>query len=253
MKFIQHYADAALRCGDQADLIDPRHIERRRCHQQRMKTAVDHGTWAESGWCEPFTQKFVETIQGSSVFVDVGAELGFYSYLASKLMPPGGKIIAIEPDPLHCDLLRSLFEEARNVEIVPAAASDEPATIMLVKPPGCSATAAEVEGRRFETRTVVLDELLSDVGADVMKIDVEGAEAAVFNGMRRLLSGGCLRIFWEFHPWIDDVRPGGVQLIDRLLAGAAYRIYRVDRNQYVPPARLGGQMYLEPASRGCEP
>lgn len=253
MKEIPHYTAASRRCADRLNLGDPGYRRQQHRKQQRMKAVVDGGRWADSAWTEPFTGLFAREVRRGGVFVDVGAELGFYSYLASRLMPPDGRIIAIEPDPVHCSLLRSLFGERERIDIVEAAASDCDGEVTLVKPRGCSATRADVGGERFAAPAIVLDDLLTDVPVAIMKIDVEGAEASVFNGMRRLLATGTLKVFWEFHPWIDDIRPGGVRLIERLLAEARYRIYRSDRAQSVPPARLGGRLYLEPPAHATDP
>jgi hypothetical protein len=49
---------------------------------------------------EPFTAAFIEEIRRARVFVDCGAEFGFYTRLALKYGPPDIRVIAFEPDPL---------------------------------------------------------------------------------------------------------------------------------------------------------
>jgi len=245
---IPHYVRAQQQHGHLPSMGDPAYEEQMRAQQRAMVECVERGRWWESPMCESFTGLFLDLAARAKLFVDVGAEIGFYAYLAARCMPDGGKIIALEPDPVRCDLLRELLGLCERVRIIEAAASDSRGTCTLSKPRGCSATEACVEGESFEAATVALDELLAGQQVDLVKLDVEGAEARVLFGMRGLLAQGRAVVLLECHPWVEQVTPGGTVRMHELLHEANYRIFRTDRGKPEPADRLGGRCVLAPES-----
>lgn len=246
---IPHYERARAAHGNLPSLSQAAYIEQMRLQQQTMVEDVDRGRWAESSLCETFTGLLVQRLGRCRRFVDVGAEIGFYSYLAVKHMSRTGRILAIEPDPTRCALLRALLAAHDGVDVLEMAISDSAGTATLVKPRGCSATLAGVEGDRFQVAATSLDELLGDTDVDLVKMDIEGGEAAALIGMRRILAVQRPDIFLEYHPWIDRITPGGVETMHRLLHEADYRMYRTDEGRPRPADRLGGRVLLVPAER----
>ena len=243
---IPHYERARTLHADQPRLRAAEYAAACREEVRAMVEEVDRDCWRQSRLCESFTDQFVRDITQAKTFLDVGAERGFYSYLALKHLLPGGKIVALEPDPVRYDLLGELFAEYDNVQVHRLAAADQAGSKTFVKPSGCSATAADVDGDHFKVETVALDGLLRGEHIDVVKMDVEGAEAAALQGMRRILWEDRPRIFLEYHPWVDQITPGGTDLIRDLLTAADYRMYRTDTGQPVPTDRPGGRMYVVP-------
>jgi len=60
---------------------------------------------------EPETTKFVSSlIKEKMICVDVGANIGYYSTLYSKIVGPNGKVISIEPSPINFDYLKKNLE-----------------------------------------------------------------------------------------------------------------------------------------------
>lgn len=73
---------------------------------------------------EPLSVSFVKKIlKGGDVFVDVGANFGFYSVLAGALTGDFGKVISVEPSPETLDILRKNVSHLSNVFISPFAIS----------------------------------------------------------------------------------------------------------------------------------
>ncbi|MDE2292106.1 MAG: FkbM family methyltransferase, partial [Elusimicrobia bacterium] len=135
-------------------------------------------------------------------FVDLGANIGYYSVLASRLVGPEGRVFAFEPDTANLELLlRNVRENGcRNVAVAPYAVSDRvgfaelyqaesaPAVHSIARPPESSRG-----GRRV--MTVSLDEYFPEgVCPDFVKMDVEGAEFMALSGMTRLLSDRRLKV-----------------------------------------------------------
>jgi FkbM family methyltransferase len=145
------------------------------------------------------TRLIADHVRSFDVFLDVGANSGFYSLLA-QAVNPNAFVAAFEPSPANAAVLRdnvALNEFA--IECLEAAVTDRSGPVTLFDFPGFSYSASLVEGFRPGTsvRTVqgvTLDdflELRGLAGKSVLcKIDVEGHELAVLQGAKRLLAAG---------------------------------------------------------------
>lgn len=193
----QHLAPGAL-ClipfGDHALYVDPRDdkvglkLMGGRCWQRReLETAI--GALRRAG-----------QFRMGGVFIDVGANIGALSIYALKsgLFSEG---IAIEPDPHNFAILNrnlSLNGFEQRVRAIEAAASRGAGRLQLVRN-SKNYGAHSVErsfrsgrGEGIEVEALTLDDVLAQEGVDadrvsLVKIDVEGHELAVLDGMSRLL------------------------------------------------------------------
>ncbi len=125
--------------------------------------------------------------------VDVGANLGYYSLLASRLVGPTGRIIALEPNSENCRLLLSSLRlhGTSNVELLPVAADATRGWAYYSTHVGSNGGLVPDGELLSHPGTVVptfpLDELVEGpVG--FLKMDVEGAEGRVVQGAARLIA-----------------------------------------------------------------
>jgi FkbM family methyltransferase len=135
-------------------------------------------------------------------FLDVGAHAGYFSLLASHLVGPSGRVLAIEPNPrTFAALQRHLTENAaRNVHAMMCGLADKPGSIALHMPPSQLDYNTTVLPRADWTRVDVPSRTLDDCvrewrieRIDLMKIDVEGAEPLVLAGGADALARGVVR------------------------------------------------------------
>ena len=149
---------------------------------------------------ENLLRNALETVKPGSVVWDVGANMGLFSFVASGLAGPQGRVYAFEPDAVMARLLRRsarLNPQAAPVEVIPCAVAQDLGLARFEIALRSRASNA-LEGyqlsqgggvREIETVvTVSLDWLAQQLPApDVLKIDVEGAELIAFRGARQLL------------------------------------------------------------------
>ena len=153
-------------------------------------------------WEPNLTAWLSRYLRRGDVFIDVGANIGYFSLLASKLVGPGGGVVAIEPLSAVHDVLRANItaNDARNIRPVRSAAWDVEEVVPLFTEPDGQlgmTTAYPTWGSRSELApaemvagrplaALLKAEELSR--ARVIKIDAEGAEWRALNGLRPALS-----------------------------------------------------------------
>jgi FkbM family methyltransferase len=192
------------------------------------------------------------------VFVDVGANIGFYvCAVGAAVAATGGEVIAFEPVASNRRRLRknvALNRLGGVVTVVPLALGAEPRRLVMRRVPiGRAANAVgenmfsawdreDVDRHGWhseEVDVVPLDEWSHRLRrCDVLKIDVEGADLLVLLGATRTIHRFRPVIFAEFNPYwmrqigqsLDDVR--------RFARGSGYRVARLFdcRFQPLPPA-----------------
>lgn len=161
-----------------------------------------------------------------AVFVDVGANLGWFTVIASRLVGPNGRVISIEPDPINFALLRENVErnQCANVDVVMAAAGEKNTSALLFRSPDNQgdhrlATSSD-RLDRVEVSVVPLDELISKLvdRVDMVKIDTQGSETAVLRGMKDTLrSNPTARVVFEFWPYgLAECGSSARELVDVL-------------------------------------
>jgi FkbM family methyltransferase len=174
-------------------------------------------------WEPNLTQFISQRLKPGDVFVDVGANVGYFSLLASSLVGPTGSVIAIEASPQTYDQLAAniALNGADNVEAINTAVSDRAglAPLFAGHVENCGETTLSSEfaamnqlQKSGEVHTKPLSSLLSpDIvhRVKLIKIDVEGLELAVVRGMLGILeyTRADLEILIEVTP--DKILGGG--------------------------------------------
>ena len=164
------------------------------------------------------TAAMLGEIGTGSVFFDIGANVGYYSILASRLAGPTGRIAAFEPLIRNLAYLQRHVEinGADNVQVLPFAISSDNSIVSFSTGADSAMGHLDAEGDGdMLVPTVTLDEISDRLGLvpDVIKIDVEGAEMDVFRGGARVLAAKPT-IFLSTHS--DELRLECLELLKGL-------------------------------------
>jgi len=170
-----------------------------------------------------FSQEHIET--GSTV-IDVGAHVGESALLFSHLVGSSGRVIAFEPDPVACASLRKNLElnGITNVSVEEQVVSDVVGEAHLATDRFGSGLASIVPGpshprREVSVPSTTLDEYCEAHGLspDWIKVDAEGAEPLIIDGMQRLIESAHPSVILEFHSdnLTDEERRGAWSAITR--------------------------------------
>jgi FkbM family methyltransferase len=164
------------------------------------RDAVGRGLYRR-GVHEPGPTKFLLEMASNftgKCFLDVGANIGYFSCLFGKLAGPEGRVVSVEPEPRNRQLLeRNLGNNGlTNVTVVGYAvgASTSTAKMGLYKAANRgrhSLVDLEPCKEFIEVPVRRLDDLLQDSGVNswaVMKLDAEGYEPYIFEGAQQTLA-----------------------------------------------------------------
>jgi FkbM family methyltransferase len=162
---------------------------------------------------EEETHFFLEWLEPGMAVLDIGANFGYFTLLASKAVARSGRVLAFEPEPANFALLEKNIQlnEYPQARAFALALSNREGTVRLFTDsanlgnPSLSAGNVPPSSAHVDVRSVRLDDVLAsekDVPGhfDLVKMDVQGAEALVIEGARELLKRDRPTILMEFWP-----------------------------------------------------
>ncbi len=156
-----------------------------------VKGSSDNGCWL--GSFEYQKQRLMSSmLHAGDTMYDVGANVGYYTLLASHKVGPTGRVIAFEPLPANVRFVQRhlRLNRVRNVSVQEVAVSDHDGLARFA-PHASNAMGKLSESGSVEVAMVSLDSVIhAEKFPDptLVKIDVEGAELGVLRGASRLLA-----------------------------------------------------------------
>lgn len=192
--------------------------------QRWIPESAIHRCWM--GWYENDKQRLIaREVRTGSVFYDVGANVGFHTLLAAKLVG-SGKVFAFEPSPRNLEYLRRhvALNALDNVTVLDSAVSDRDQMLRFqIERTGFAGSLSDSSGG-IDVNSVTLDALVAGgkiPPPNYIKMDIEGAELLALRGAEQLLCA--------YHPEIFLATHG--HEVDRqcceLLESIGYRIERL--------------------------
>ncbi len=201
-----------------------------------------------TGQYEPQETALLEALlKPGQTFVDVGAHWGYFSLIAAERVGKSGRVISIEADPrIYRTLEHNAARNAlKQVETIHVAAAAQEGTLRMAgySPTDGNWGVSRLLGSKeftekaniFDVRTVAIDRLLDKDAVqyvDVLKMDIEGAEALALFGMESGLRAGRYgTLVIEFHPAALPDFGSSVRALVDFLSGFGYRAWRIDHSK----------------------
>lgn len=213
------------------------------------------------GTYEPETWNVIKArLPVGGAFVDIGANVGLFSLQAAKHVGPSGRVVAVEAsEKIFAFLERNVrLSGYSNVQCLAiAATNNNDAEISFYDAPsekfgmGSMAPQFNMSPRLVAGRT--LDTILSDLGithVDVLKVDVEGFEAAVFRGAAQTCTSAWKpTIVFEFLDWAEERAHEETGAAQEVLLGYGYALKKIGKRGDLvdlpsTPLKEGGAMLV---------
>jgi FkbM family methyltransferase len=185
----------ALYLGEQTVLC--RVLGKYLVYADAQETGITPHLAMDGYWESWITLVLARTVRPGWHCLDVGANHGYYTLVMADAAGPEGRVVPVEPTPRLVELLRQTLDVNgfQDVEVVAKAATDSDGeTLQLVIPARRSMNAslrAEVgdTDEAVSVESVTVDSITRDwPRVDLIKIDVEGAEESVWQGMQRTIT-----------------------------------------------------------------
>lgn len=166
--------------------------------EEMCHTCFYHGDLPYERFTEAFFQRYLAV---GDVFLDVGANIGYFTRLASKLAGPEGRVHAFEPVPAAIRLLRKNSEGLANVVVHEIAVSDHKGerSFSVRKQGETSSLGGDEKAEKvIQVRTDTIDNLVPPGGrVDVIQLDADGYEYAVLQGTKDTIQSKRPLIYFE--------------------------------------------------------
>lgn len=164
--------------------------------------SAPHGSWLGT-YERPVQQLFCERIQPGDVVFDIGANVGFFALLASKLVGPTGQVHAFEPFPRNLSYIEKHIKlnGVTNITVHPIAIASTSGSARFGDGENDSQGRLSEKGE-VVVRTASLDSLIaggSFARPAFVKMDIEGAESDALRGAPALLASTGLTIVLSTH------------------------------------------------------
>jgi len=157
-----------------------------------------------------------KVVKPGMTVVDIGANIGFYTVLLSRIVGVKGRVYSFEPDPLNFKRLQAVTRGLENVVLERSAVASNSGQLMLFR-----SGKYNVDHRTYdcqESREAItvsswaLDDYFPEATKiDFIKMDVQGFEFQALSGMKKIVQASerlvLLSEFWPYGLHLAGVRP----------------------------------------------
>ena len=200
-------------------------------------SVIENGFWAPE-----LTGFMRNVLRRGMTFVDVGANIGYFSVLASKLVGPKGRVICIEVDPENVEILRANLWKTgcMNATVLPVAAWNETTRLNLrINPAGGAGSYVDATSGDATVPAVRLDQVIEGT-VHYMKVDCESTDHMVVSGAEGLIRANPTMVMTvEFNPeHTSHTGHTPAQILD-IYCGLDLRPYRIRLDGRFVPTSYG--------------
>jgi FkbM family methyltransferase len=187
-------------------------------------------------------------IRSGDTIVDVGANVGIWTLGAARRAGKHGRAVAFEPVVDNVRRLKRnlMLNGLENVQCEQRVVSDVVGRVTFYQPRGGHSGLGSLSARDevdlpIEAVSTTLDQYCAEAGVgriDFLKVDVEGAELAVFSGAAGTLSSpDAPAIMFEANDTLAQGMGGSTADVKSLLSSHGYRVYQVGARHLSEVAR----------------
>ncbi len=180
------------------------------------------------------TEEVKRVIKPGMKILEIGANIGYYALIETKLAGPTGHLYAIEPSPYNFDLLKRNLElnNIRNADLHQAAFGEKRDKVKFYMYDRSNLSSfikredMGMETTEIEVEMVTLDDFLRLKNADFIRMDVEGYELEILKGGTQVLSSDSKPklFFIEVHSDLLHKKDSSGREIIELLAKYGYEV-----------------------------
>jgi len=205
------------------------------------------------------SELFRSEIKTGMTVIDIGANLGHYAAIASRLTGEQGLVVAFEPEPNFFKLLSKNISrnDMKNVACFELAIAEKNGLVNLHisnENKGNNSIIYSGESETFvQVKTTTLDDFLVSqkiTKVDIIKMDIEGAEILALEGMKNTLIKHQPLLFLEFSPY--SILKTNRNPIDFLstLHEIGYSIFEINKTRQRLDKLTNFQKFIESMPRG---
>lgn len=206
-----------------------------------LRQLIDRAIYCQGEWEPLETALFARVLRTGDQVADVGANIGWFSLLAARLVGPGGRVHSIEANCDTFDFLQAnlALNACSNVTARCLAVGEEAGLARIAPREVGNAGADGVELAAGGAGTVPLarlDQLLKDNPLRLLKLDIEGWEAKALRGAEGLLRRReAPDLVFEFTPEFLSAADDEPRDLVAWLAGLGYLVRVVGKTGMHPP------------------
>ena len=202
---------------------------------------------------------FRSKVKPGMTIIDIGANLGYYTAIASRLTGDKGLVIAFEPEPNFFKLLsRNISRNnLNNVACFELAIAEKNGLTDLYLSSENKGHNSIIRSEELKTsvmvKTTTLDDFLvsqKSAKVDIIKMDIEGAEILALEGMRETLTKHLPLLFLEFSPHsIIKINRNPIDLLSTLRK-IGYSIFEINKASQCLDNITDFQKFIESIPKG---
>ena len=194
-------------------------------------------------------------VRKGDIVIDIGAHVGYYTLLMAQLVGKNGKVYSFEPDPVNFQLLKKSVEinGFENVVLIQKAVSNITDKVKLFLGDDDSAINRIYDAKLGDAKesidvdSVTIDEYFkeNDELINFIKLDSEGSEVKIINGMKQFLSRNKkLVMMTEFFPFLIKKSGDEPNHYLKSLEKSGFSLYNIlDKNEKTN--KINSENFLE--------
>lgn len=177
-----------------------------------------------------------DLLKKGDVFVDIGANIGHLSLLASSIVGASGKVFSFEPHPKTHEYLQKNIQLNKTTNIITfnCGLGETPGYVSFTNSRSDDQNhILKEEGESLKIEVKTLDSVLNDLKINLLKVDTEGFEKFVFIGAKNVLKN-TEKIYFETNEQNYHRYGYSVQDVLKLLSNYNFKFYNYLDYKWVP-------------------